>query len=425
MSKPHEVGIKAEDWQRIRVVLERLAASSDTHEVLGLIIDSVRDCLHADRASVFQYDKGTHELFATKAHGVDQNLRFSANAGLAGEAVRTGSIINVPDCYADPRFNRAIDQKTGFRTRCMLTIPLISFDGGLEGVAQVLNKDTRFGEVFDATDESTARALASQAAVALKRARLMESERQMNKLEADLAIARTIQQSTLPKSLPAPARFDVAASSFPAEETGGDAYDVTLYGEGDRKLLVFMADATGHGIGPALSVTQVHAMLRMGIRMGGAPSTLATHLNAQLCQDLPAGRFVTVFLGELDLGTARMEYVSAGQAPLLIVRADGSFENLNANAMPFGIDADTPPDPVPPIELRPGDCFLLLSDGYFEAQDPSGEMLGIDRVVRVAHAMIHEPAGRILDAINAELASFVRGHPAADDQTAIVIRFKP
>src|SRR5688572_7024537 len=79
----------AEAWGRVLVVMERLAASSDLDEVLGLVIDSMRDCLGAERASVFQYDRATHELYATRAHGVDRSLRFSADLGLAGEAVRS------------------------------------------------------------------------------------------------------------------------------------------------------------------------------------------------------------------------------------------------------------------------------------------------------------------------------------------------
>src|SRR5262249_57060521 len=92
---------------------------------------------------VFEYDRQRHELVASRAHGVERSLRFSAAAGLAGEAVRTRQIVNVPDCYADERFNPEIDRQTGFRTRCMLTVPLVSFDGMLEGVTPVLNRQRR------------------------------------------------------------------------------------------------------------------------------------------------------------------------------------------------------------------------------------------------------------------------------------------
>src|SRR5262245_55475074 len=121
-----EVSIAPEIFRSILIVMERLAASSDLSEILRLIIDSIRDGLSAQRASVFQYDAAADDLFASSAHGVDRSLRFSAAQGLAGEAVRTRQIINVPDCYADPRFNPEIDRQTGFRTRNMLTIPLVS-----------------------------------------------------------------------------------------------------------------------------------------------------------------------------------------------------------------------------------------------------------------------------------------------------------
>lgn len=431
---PERVSIEPEVWLRIRVVLERLAASSDLREVLGLIIDSVRDCLHAERASVFQYDRETNELFATRAHGVDESLRFSAHAGLAGEAVRTGMIVNVPDCYADPRFNREIDRRTGFRTRCMLTIPLTSFDGGLEGVAQVLNKSERFGGVFDVADEAIARALASQAAVAIRRARLIEAERVKNKYEADLAVARTIQQSTLPHRIHQASGYDIAAATTPADETGGDTFDVLdLAGlpgipgragaapESQHGVLLFVADATGHGIGPALSVAQVHAMVRMAARLHAPLPAIVDHLNRQLCNDLPFGRFVTGFIGILDPQQHRVFYISAGQAPILVVRAGGSEEVLEATTLPFGIDPELEPGMPSEIALEPGDVLALLSDGFYEAPNPAGELFGTVRVIDVIRGASPEGADAIVEALRAATHGFSQGAPLSDDQTAVVV----
>ncbi|MFM9958967.1 MAG: PP2C family protein-serine/threonine phosphatase [Phycisphaerales bacterium] len=428
--------IERQVYEHILRVSRRLASTSDLGEVLGVIIDALRDLLGADRASVFQYDAKRHELFATKAHGLPSDLRLPADKGIIGEAARTRQIVNIPDAYADARFNRAVDTSTGYRTRCLLTIPLIDFEGRLAGVAQVLNKHPDQGGVFDADDEMIAMHLADQAAAALNRSVLLEERRQKEKYAAALQGARAIQLATLPASLPEIPGYDIAGHSFPADETGGDAYDVILRKPsvcivGDQPIrtsgaLLFMADATGHGIGPALSVTQVLAMLRIACRMDAEVDHAAFEINAQLCNDLPAGRFVTAFLGNLDAGRHELTYVSAGQAPLMFMRADANapdalFET-HANAMPFGIDPNFCFDYVPEFRFEPGDVFVLLSDGYYEAFAPSGAMFGTGGVAKVVRANIHRSSAEILDEIRAEVVRFTHGQPAVDDQTALIVK---
>jgi len=400
-------------------VARRLAATSDLGEVLSGIIDALRDALRAERASVFQYDPDAHELFATRAHGLPADLRLPADLGIVGEAAKSRTIVNIPDAYADERFNRDVDRKTGFRTRCLLTIPLVDPDDNLIGVAQVLNKAADAGGVFNAQDETLAGFLADQAAVALKRAALMEAELKKEKLEADLQIARKIQRSALPKAVPTLEGYEIAARFESADETGGDAFDVIdlgAMGAGDddeNAALIFRGDATGHGVGPALSVVQVLAMVRMACRMHAPLQNIAYHVNEQLCRDLPVGRFVTAFMGRLDADRHMMEWVSAGQAPLLFLRAKElraiDEECLNANGMPFGIDEGFTPDDVPPFHFDPGDMFVLLSDGYYEAANADGEMFGHERVIDCVRRHQDETAASIVEAsFSAVLSAIAR-----------------
>ncbi len=418
--------IEPQAFARVLRVLDRLAASSDLDEVLGLIIDALRDGLHADRATVFQYDGATQELFVSQAHGVAA-FRFPITRGIAGEAARERSILNIPDCYADARFNPEIDRKTGYRTRNMLTIPLVAFDGELQGVAQVLNKDPARGAAFDAADEAVARALGSQAAIAMRRAKSIRAELRKAKLEQDIDLARKIQSSAWPKTIPEVEGYDIAAGASPAEETGGDAYDLfqVTAPDGSSPLLFALGDATGHGIGPALSVSQFRAMFRMGARLHAPLREIAAHVNAQLCADLPMGRFVTAFFGRLDASKHEVEWVSMGQAPILVVRAGssvGAGEEYDASGMPLGIDAETLPDTVEPFRLGVGDVLVLLSDGYYEAMNPDGEHLGTPRVLESIGRAKHLPAAEILAAVQRDTDAFAQGRAFDDDQTAVILK---
>ena len=111
--------------------------------------------------------------------------------------------------------------------------------------------------------------------------RMREGLKNLLRIERDLDLARRIQQSTFPKRLPDLEGYDLAAWNEPADQTGGDTYDVI--GLDDDRAVLLLADATGHGIGPALSVTQVRAMLRMAVRISPDLSRIGTHMNQQLC----------------------------------------------------------------------------------------------------------------------------------------------
>ena len=414
-------------------VARQLSASVSLREILSVIIDAMRDAIKAERATVLEYDADRDELFSTVAHGLG-DIRIPAGTGLAGICAREKRIINVADAYADDRFNPEIDKQTGFRTRSILTVPLVAADGALCGVSQVLNK--KLG-TFDAQDEQVAGALASLAAVAIRRGRLIEDRLVRQKLERDLELARQIQQSAAPQRLPVLDGFTLAAWSEPAEATGGDTYDVMPYpsppGAGAAakepaasRALLLLADATGHGVGPALSVTQVQAMLRMAVRLAAAGGSdlaeLARHVNLLLCDDLPEGRFITAWLGELDTVSHTLLSLSAGQGPLLWYRAArGAFEVYGADTFPFGVSRELKAV-ARRVEMQPGDIFAAISDGVFEAADESEEWFGVDRVKKVISDHCRDSPTRILAAVQNAVRSFTGDRPAADDRTAVVVK---
>jgi serine phosphatase RsbU (regulator of sigma subunit) len=258
--------------------------------------------------------------------------------------------------------------------------------------------------------------------------------RSLLRLERDLQLAREIQQRTFPESMPRIAGYEIDAWSEPADETGGDTYDVIglargegraprLSADGAERVLLLLADATGHGIGPALSVTQVRAMLRMAARIGADLPAIARHLNEQLCADLHEGRFVTAWLGELDVGANVLASLAAGQGPLLRYDAAADrFEELAADTVPLGIVPDLGGAEPRAIALAPGDLVAVLSDGIFELCNPAGEAFGMERVQRVIRAHRHQTASQLLAVLRDALHAFAAGRPAADDRTAIVVR---
>jgi len=406
--------------ERILEVTRRLATPFDLTTMLTQVIDAARAVLHADRGTVFLYDSRTKELYSTVATGVE-TLRFPASRGIAGECADTRKVINVPDCYADPRFNRETDRKTGYRTRCLLTVPLIGYDESLVGVMQVLNKKKG---VFTREDQRIATALAAQCAVAIQRMQMLADLVEKEKMERELAVARDIQARVLPKAVPRLAGYDLAGWSRPADQTGGDIFDIIAM-DGNR-LMLLLGDATGHGIGPALSVTQVRAMLRIAIRLGADLDSAFRHINDQLVDDLPDNRFVTAFLGLLDTEHHRVLYHAGGQGPLLHFHAaSGKCDWLGASTIPMGFVAGMPLPAPRSYELEPGDILALITDGIYEYEDSRSEPFGEERVGELVRRHQDEPMSRLLELIVQEVERFAGPAPQNDDMTLLLVRRLP
>ncbi len=410
-------GVDPEALARFLQVTRRLAAPFELPAVLAEIIEAGRALLRADRGTVFLYERETDELVSAVATGVG-TLRFPADRGIVGESARTRSVVNVPDCHADPRFNPEGDRRTGYRTRCLLTVPLIGYDESLVGVLQLLNREDG---VFDEEDERTATALAAQCAVALQRVEMTRQLVIKERLDRELGLAREIQMGLLPRAVPDLPGYEVAGSSVPAGQTGGDTFDLVPM-SGDR-LLLLLADATGHGIGPALSVTQVRAMLRIAVRLGADIDDAFRQINDQLAQDLAPGRGVTAFLGLLDARSHEVRYHSGGQAPILHFHAArGEFEWLGPTAMVLGFFEQRKP-PVPrTLRLEPGDVLGLITDGVYEAENPSGEALGKDGVEAFLRASLNLPLREVVETLASFALRFASPAPQADDVTVLLLR---
>ena len=409
-------GLSRQDMEAILDVTRALAAPFDLLTMLATVTAAARQVLRAERSSVWLHDSATDELVLEVADDI-RHVRVPVGTGLVGACARERAAINVPDCYADPRFDPAVDRRAGFHTRCSLTLPLVDHQGGLVGVMQVLNKH---GGVFDAADEALAHALAAQCAVALARVRMTEALIEGEKLRQELELARVVQMSTLPATMPAVAGYDVCGTFLPAAATGGDTYDLALIEQG---LLIVLGDATGHGIAPALSVTQMHSMLRMAFRLGADLETAFGQVNDQLAATLPDDRFITAFVGLLDAAAHSVRYLSGGQGPILHFQAaSGSCRRYPPTGFPLGAMPLPARRPAASIALAPGDLLVLLTDGVFEYFAPDCEAFGEARVEAVLREHHGETTAllshRLLDAVRA----FAAGAPQQDDVTMVLVK---
>ena len=408
--------LPARDLEAILGVTSALAAPFDLMTMLAEVVRAAKQVLRADRGSVWLHDPKTHELVLEVATGI-QPVRVPFGAGLVGACARTREIINVSDCYADPRFDAGVDRASGYRTRCMLTLPLVDHHDVLVGVMQLLNKD---GGVFDEGDEALATALAAQCAVALQRVRMTEALIEGERMRQALEMARDVQMSTLPRAMPVVRGYDVCGTFRPAELTGGDTFDAFVNRE---RLVVVLADATGHGIAPALSVTQMHAMIRIGLNLEPDLGTTFAQVNNRLAETLPEDRFITAFIGMLDPATHVLHFQSAGQGPILKYDASrGACDRYRPTSFPLGAMPLAVPPAAVTLSMQPGDILVLVSDGIFDHRNPAGEAFGEARVEDIVRERCAGSVADLMQALLDAVAQFGAGAPQEDDMTMLLVK---
>lgn len=248
-----------------------------------------------------------------------------------------------------------------------------------------------------------------------------KAQRELNTIEHDLGVARSIQQGLMPSTSPKLAGFDIAGMARPAQQTGGDYYDWQPLPDG--RLLVVLADVSGHGIGPALVMAVCRAYARASAPAAVDAAGLLAQINSLIYQDLSSsGRFITMALAFLS-PDGSIDLVSAGHGPTMLYSAEtGTIESFGGDGIPLGIMPDADYGPVNRRTLKPGDALLLLTDGFMEWQGREGDLYGTDRLQASFKEAAKGPAQAILDRIDADVHAFAKGNAQQDDTTVVAIK---
>jgi serine phosphatase RsbU (regulator of sigma subunit)/HAMP domain-containing protein len=245
--------------------------------------------------------------------------------------------------------------------------------------------------------------------------------REKERLATQLDIARRIQADLLPKDPPQIVGWDIAGWSRPADETGGDFYDWLITPHG--RIIIVIADAAGHGLGPAMMAAACRAYSRATLSEDGPLQPQMARLNALLCADQSEGKFITFLACVLDPADAVVRLHSAGHGPILVYRAaTNSVEGFETHGLALGIFADFEFDPHTEFHLDPGDAVLLVSDGFFEWMNRRNEQFGVDRLRQSLIDARNEPAAGIIANVRRNVARFTEGLPQPDDMTAVVVK---
>ncbi len=260
--------------------------------------------------------------------------------------------------------------------------------------------------------------------------RLETTTKAKERIESELRIARDIQMGMVPRIFPAfPDRndIDIFATLTSAKEVGGDLYDFFLQ---NNRLYFCVGDVAGKGIPASLFMSVVVNIFRMVAKEGFPPQYIATKLNDALSTENENGMFCTMFIGEIDLQTGRMDFCNAGHNPPLVVdRPLGphepcrpSYIEMEANA-PIGLwpDIEFKGDVISNVRGR---TLFFYTDGLSEAENLSQEQFGEERLLKLFQTQPYDSTRQAVNLVQTAVSTFVGEAEPSDDLTMLCIRIK-
>jgi phosphoserine phosphatase len=413
-----ETSISTEQMKLVLEVTSRLAMTADLDELLRHIAQAATQLAEAERASIFLHDPATNELWTKVALGLTQReIRLPAGSGIVGHVFQTNETLLVPEPYDDPRFNRDVDRRTGYRTRNLLTVPVKNLERKQIGVLQIVN---RIGGPFTDSDRIVIELLADQAGVAIQRNRLQTQAQKAAAMAKEIELAHKVQMAMIPTQPPSVPGLVAAGWVRPASVTGGDAYD--LWTLADGRLGIFLGDASGHGLAPALVISQTRTLIRSLSEINCDPFWVLNRVNQRLTNDLEPGRFVTAFLACLA-PDGMLSWCSAGHGPMFLrARPDAPVTVLEPLGPPVGVLPDLQCDSSNTPSLEPGGTLVVMSDGVFESRNPSGELFDVHRVVQILDRHRTAAPGELVDLIRQAMRQWQGSDEPLDDQTVVVVQ---
>lgn len=301
-------------------------------------------------------------------------------------------------------------------------------------IVPIRSKDTLVGAILvgEKLSEATYQhedleflaAVAKQASVAIENAFLYEELAEQERMKHELAIARRIQIASLPQSTPNIEGLDIAGTSIPALEVGGDYFDY-LNGEA-QKLTVIVGDVSGKGTSAALYMSKVQGILRSLHAFGLPPRDLFIRANKLLCNDIEKKSFVTVIGGFFDAGQRKLTLARAGHLPLYYYNTKSrSVERVIPKGMGLGLEVER----LFSLELEErvipynsNDVFVFVSDGITEAEKNGGAQFGEENLIKQLNMHSYQSAEHIRDKIIAAVKNFAEGKEQHDDQTIVVVK---
>lgn len=361
-----------ERYQALLAAARCFGRTMDLQSLIDEILRRAEEVMQADACSMWLPDPATGELVLYSTDPWVANLpepvRVPPGTGIAGAVFQSQQIDNVKDARNDPRHNSSVGHRLGIVTQAILTIPLLNGASCL-GVMQALNPRERDG--FSAEDEEIFVGFGGLIVNALLRLEAQRNEIAQAQARQQLLLAKEIQETFIPKAATPFPSCRVYYHHLPAQMVSGDFGCIHQLDE--HRLLLALGDVCGKGISAALTMARTTAIIEaVTDHLKTDLGEWVAHLNRLLARELKAGRFICLAFLLADTQSNTLQICCAGQHPPLHFNGREWTTGHQANHLALGI-SPAATYVAERIELRPGDFWLLLTDGFFEARNRQGK----------------------------------------------------
>jgi serine phosphatase RsbU (regulator of sigma subunit) len=378
------------------------------------------DALAADE---IQGESETSEVEPRLTEKLELSLRdlvLPADEPLIRKIAEKKKEVTVYDIEEDPLFevDRASCKKTFDQMEATLIVPLI-YEDRLTGLISLGQKKS--GKFYRREDINLLSILANQGAVAIENAMMVEDVIEKERMEEELTIARDLQTSMLPATCPEIEGFQIAATSIPAREVGGDFFDFIEMGK-DRVGLV-IADVTGKSVSGALVMSASRSVFRMLSEEKLTVGEIMVRANRRTKKDIKSGMFVALLYAVIDARDQILSLSSAGQTQPVHVSAktgEARLVETVGDTFPLGILEDADYQETR-LKLASGDKVVFYTDGIVEAMNEQEELFGFDRLLETVQMARSMSADSLLKEVLDKVNEFAGGAAQHDDLTVIVV----
>lgn len=408
-----------QDLSSILEATKLLNSTLDLRELVNIILQLSSRLCGADRGTVFLLDRERNEIWSLKGLGLEEReIRLPIERGIAGWVARHGDPVRIEDASADPRFDPAVDRALGYHTRELLALSIRNKNGEIIGVLELLNKKTGS---FTAGDENSLNHLSVHVAVALENAQLHRELLATQRIESDLALARSVQHGLLPEKPPELEGFEIAVAYVPSLMVGGDYYDFMRLKP--ESLLAVIADVEGKGVASALMMANLHASLHTLATHVHALEHIVESINEMIFSDTRVQKLLSMFVAVIDERNRVLHYINAGHVPPVVISSGGEVVRLDEGGIVLGAVANAAYQRGR-LQLRPGDVFAAYTDGITEAMDVQGEQYGFQRLVNLVRSARTSPAKQIVETVLSEVDRFSTDSPDEDDRVMLILKVR-
>ncbi|MHC4548836.1 MAG: PP2C family protein-serine/threonine phosphatase [Planctomycetota bacterium] len=401
--------------------VSEILGETDLEALLRKLVEHAIETTRAERGILLLREEGTLRVrLALDRDGRDLGVQPPMSRTIPQKVLREGRPV-IARVSTDHQVLDLSQSAAALRLRQLMCAPLRARG---ETIGTIYVDSTLSGTPHTDADLAIFHAQAGLMGLAIENHRLFRVAWEARDVQQQLAVARHIQQRLFPESPAAFGRTEVAGLSLISAQVGGDYFDYLPLDH--ERVALCIGDVSGHGVAPALVMSDVRGYLRSLLQTRGVLDGVYATMNEALRDELHEGMFVALFVAVHDPARGVLAYQNAGHAaPILYRPATDTFQEIPPSGPALGLFDEVRAEPCPTLPVQENDCLVCYTDGVTDRPNPAGELYGAERLKQSLRRALRAGASvaEVAEAVRSDSGAHAGGRPLRDDFTLLIARF--